>query len=374
MSALPPKTDMCGALADVCFGPIADMSKLFRGTPIGITLLLSAGIVMKLPRRQFLSLAAGVAASTAMTASGSGLAQPTPAVRAKGPVVWLDMDQKELDDAYDQFVYAPNARQIIARCHRNSELVRERLGAPKRLAYGPTSMEALDIYLARGANAPINVFVHGGAWRAEVAAGNAAQAEMLVNAGAHLVVLDFNNVIETGGNLMTMADQIKRGVVWVYKNATSFGGNPDRIYISGHSSGGHWVGVLLTTDWQKEFGVPPTMIKGGVAGSGMFDLKPVRLSARSNYIKFTDEIEETLSAQRHLDKLAAPVAIVYGNAETPEFQRQSRDFAAAIQTAGKPMSLSVMEGYNHFEVWEQLANPYSLFGRAVLNQMNLRPT
>ena len=325
---------------------------------------------MKLPRRKFLHLAAGGAAGTAITADGSVSAQP----RVKGPSVWLEMDQKELDDAYDQFVYAPNARQVIARCHRNSELVRERLGAPKRLAYGGTSIEALDIYLAKAANAPINIFVHGGAWRAEVAAGNASQAEMLINAGAHLVVLDFNSVIETDGNLMTMADQIKRGVVWVYKNATNFGGNPDRIYISGHSSGGHWVGVLLTTDWQKEFGVPPTMIKGGVAGSGMFDLEPVRLSARSNYIKFTDEMEETLSAQRHLDKLVAPVAIVYGSAETPEFQRQSRDFAVAVQTAGKPISLSVMEGYNHFEVWEQLANPYSLFGRTVLNQMNLRPT
>ncbi|MFZ0263224.1 MAG: alpha/beta hydrolase [Pseudolabrys sp.] len=329
---------------------------------------------MKLPRRQFLSLAASVTASTAMTASGLALAQPTPAVRAKGPPVWLDMDQKELDDAYDQFVYAPNARQVIARCHRNSELVRERLGAPKRMAYGPTPIEALDIYSAKTENAPINIFVHGGAWRAEVAAGSASQAEMLVNAGVHLVVLNFNNVIDTGGDLMTMADQVRRGVVWVYKNAKSFGGDPERIYIIGHSSGGHWVGVLLTTDWQTDFGVPPTMIKGGVAGSGMFDLKPVRLSSRSNYIKFTDEAEETLSAQRHLDKLVAPVAVVYGTAETPEFQRQSRDFAAAVQTEGKPTSLSVMEGYNHFEVWEQLANPYSLFGRAILNQMKLRPT
>jgi arylformamidase len=216
--------------------------------------------------------------------------------------------------------------------------------------------------------------VHGGAWRAEVAKGNASQAEMLVNAGAHLAVLDFNSVIETGGSLMTMAEQIRRGVVWVYKNARSFSGDPDRIFVSGHSSGGHWVGVLLTTDWQKEFGVPPTMIKGGVAGSGMFDLKPVRLSARSNYVKFTDDAEDALSPQRHLDRLVAAIAVVHGTAETPEFQRQSRDFAAAIKASGKPASLSVMEGCNHFEVWEQLANPYSLFGRAVLEQMRLRPT
>jgi arylformamidase len=187
------------------------------------------------------------------------------------------MDQKELDDAYDQRVYAANMRQVLARTHRNSELVRERLGAPKRLAYGPTAIEALDLYPTKAADAPINVFIHGGAWRTEVAKDNAAQAEMLVNAGAHLAVLDFNNVIETGGDLMVMADQVRRGVAWIYKNARSFGGDPERFYISGHSSGGHWVGVLLTTDWRKDFGLPPTMIKGGVAGSGMFDLKPVQL-------------------------------------------------------------------------------------------------
>jgi len=303
--------------------------------------------------------------------TGSGLAQQVPPARVKGPPVWLDMDQKELDDSYDQRVYAANMRQVLARTHRNSELVRERLGA-KRLAYGPTPIEALDLYPTKAPNAPISVYIHGGAWRAEVAKDNAAQAEMLVNAGAHLAVLDFNNVIETGGSLMVMADQVRRGVVWVYKNARSLGGDPERLYISGHSSGGHWVGVLLTTDWQKDFDVPPTMIKGGVAASGMFDLKPVRLSARSNYVKFTDEVEESLSPQRHLDKLVAPVTLVYGTDETPEFQRQSRDFAAAVKAAGKPVTLSVMEGYNHFEVAEQLANPYSLFGRAVLEQMNLR--
>ena len=130
---------------------------------------------------------------------------------------------------------------------------------------------------------------------------------------------------------------------------------------------------MLTTDWQKDFGLPPNMIKGGAAGSGMFDLKPVRLSARSNYVKFTDEIEETLSAQRHLDKLVAPVALAYGTAETPEFQRQSRDFAAAVKAAGKPVQLSRHGGLQPLRDLGKLANPYSLLGRAVLEQMKLMP-
>jgi arylformamidase len=103
----------------------------------------------------------------------------------------------------------------------------------------------------------------------------------------------------------------------------------------------------------------------------MFDLKPVRLSARSAYVKFTDEMEQALSSQRHLDKLNAPLIVAHGTLETPEFQRQSREFAAAVNAAGKPAQLLVAEGYNHFEIIETLANPYGLLGRAALAQMKL---
>ena len=113
-------------------------------------------------------------------------------------------------------------------------------------------------------------------------------------------------------------------------------------------------------------------MKGGLCCSGLFDLKAVRLSARSAYVKFTDEIEAELSALRHLDRLACPLIVGYGTYETPEFQRQARDFAAALTAAGKPFQLLVGEGYNHFEMLETLASPYGLIGRAVLAQMRLR--
>jgi arylformamidase len=114
---------------------------------------------LNLPRRALSDLAAGVTASAVMTVSDYVLAQPAAAARVRGPLVWLDMDQKELDDAYDQSVYAPNMEQVRMRIHRNSELVRERLGIPKRLAYGPTSIETLDLYATKAVGAPVNVFV-----------------------------------------------------------------------------------------------------------------------------------------------------------------------------------------------------------------------
>ena len=88
-------------------------------------------------------------------------------------------------------------------------------------------------------------------------------------------------------------------------------------------------------------------------------------------MKFTDAIEEALSPHRHLDKLHAPVIVGYGTFETPEFQRQARDFAAAVEAAGKPVRRVGGEGYNHFEMFETLANPYGVLGRAVLEQMQL---
>lgn len=294
------------------------------------------------------------------------------AARIRGPIVWLDMDQKELDDAYDQTVYAPNQPLIAARRKIASESVLRRLGLPQRVAYGPTEAEKLDIYKTRRQNAPVVIYIHGGAWRNGTARDFAFPAEMFMNAGAHFVVPDFVQVQEAGGSLLPMIEQVRRAVTWVYKNAASFGGDAERIFITGHSSGAHLAGVTLVTDWVSDYGLPPDVIKGGLLVSGMYDLKPVRLSKRSEYVKFTDEIEEKLSSQRYLDKLNAPVIIAYGTQETPEFQRQSREFAAAVKAAGKPVELIVGEGFNHFEMQETFANPYGIAGRAALKMMRLK--
>ena len=311
--------------------------------------------------------AAGGAATLALASTASAQ-QP----RAKGPRVWLDMDQQELDDAYDQMVYAPNRDQVGKRRVFNSERARKTIGTPERLAYGPSEIERLDLYRAKGKHAPVNIFVHGGAWRANRAADYALLAEPFVTAGAHFVILDFINVDETGGNLFPMVEQVRRAVAWVYRNAKAFAGDPDRLYLSSHSSGSHLSGCVVTHDWSREE-LPRDILKGAMLGSGMYDLKPVRLSKRSKYVRFTDEMEAALSAQRHIDKLYTPLILAYGTYETPEFQRQTRDFHAAVQAAGKPVELLVGEGYNHFEMLETLANPFGLLGRAVLAQMRLAP-
>jgi len=305
-----------------------------------------------------------------LSAAGGSAAATAIKPRAQGPLVWLDMDQQQLDDAYDQIVYAPNRDQVGKRRVANSKNTRAVLGMPQRVAYGPSEIEKLDIYRASRSNAPVNVFVHGGAWRANQGADYAFLAEPFVNAGAHYVILDFTNVDEAGGSLFPMVEQVRRAVAWVFRNARSFGGDPTRLYLTSHSSGSHLAGCVVTHDWRKE-NLPLDILKGATLGSGMYDLRPVRLSKRSKYVKFTDEMEEALSPQRHIDKLHTPLILAHGTYETPEFQRQTRDFYAAIKAAGKPVEFIVGEGYNHFEMLETLGNPYGLLGRAVFAQMGL---
>lgn len=288
----------------------------------------------------------------------------------RSPLVWRDMDQKALDDAYDQDVYAPNRPLIVTRRIAAAVRARAVLGAPERVAYGPSEYEQLDIFRSKVPNAPINVFVHGGAWRRNKGPDYHGQAEPLVRAGAHSVILDFINVEQANGDLMPMYEQVRRALAWTWRNAGKFDGNRNRFFISAHSSGSHLAACVLTDGWREE-GLPEDFCKGALLLSGMYDLEPVPLSKRSSYVKFTNAMVEKLSSQRHLSGLHTPLILAYGTQETPEFQRQTNDFFAAVRALGKPVELIVGEAYNHFELLETIDNPYGLIGRAMLQQMKL---
>lgn len=301
------------------------------------------------------------------------MASENPAPRKMGPIVWGDMDQQALDDAYDQAVYAANQKLVQLRRDTNAKHARAVLGDPLRYKYGPTDIEGLDVYRTNVPKAPIAIFVHGGAWRNGSSWQFATPAEMFVGAGAHYVVLDFTNVDDAGGSLFPMIDQVRRAIAWVYRNAKEIGGDPEQIFVFGHSSGAHLTGCVCITDWQAEHGLPGPVVAGALACSGMYDLRPVRLSKRSKYVAFTDEMVAKLSSIDHIARITMPLVVAYGTEETPEFQRQNREFAAALKNAGKPVELLVGTGYNHFEIAETLANPYGLLGRAALKLMGLGP-
>jgi arylformamidase len=180
--------------------------------------------------------------------------------------------------------------------------------------------------------------------------------------------LNFANIPKL--RLPGMAEQLRRAIAWLHGNAASFGGDRERIFVSGHSSGGHLAAVLLTTDWTA-LSLPRDVIRGGVCASGIFDMHPAMLSSRRNYVTLSPEEEAALSPLRHLDAVRCPIGVVHGTRESPEFQRQARDFAAALAGGFYRHEFAVLDGLNHFEVCDSLADPHSVLSQMALRQMGL---
>jgi arylformamidase len=258
--------------------------------------------------------------------------------------VFLEYDQKALDDQYEQRVWVPHAEEIIRRYSEKSNEVRKRIGEPRVERYGPTEPETLDIY---GSGEKAFVFVHGGAWRRQSSREQAFPAEPIIAAGAAYVALNFENLPAV--TLPEMAAQVCRGIQWVHDHLSK------ELVLFGHSSGGHLTACALTR---------LNFVKKAMVVSGIYDLLPVRLSARNEYVRIDEHLEHEYSPIRHIEKIKCPVTVGWAEKECKEFYRQSQEFATRL---GAPTIIG--EGLNHFEIVETLADPRSPLGRAALNML-----
>jgi arylformamidase len=258
--------------------------------------------------------------------------------------VFLDYDQQALDDQYEQRVWVPHADQIIRRYGEKSDAVRKKIGQPRVESYGPTPAETLDIY---GSGKKAFVFVHGGAWKRQTSREQAFPAEAIIQAGAAYVALNFAKLPAV--TLPEMAAQVRRGIEWVHANLSR------KVVLCAHSSGAHLSACALTRI--------PT-IESALLVSGVYDLLPVRLSARNEYVRLDERLEHEYSPIRHAGRIRCPVTVAWGEKENAEFLRQSREFAAALKAES-----IVGKGLNHFELIETLADPRSPLGRAALKML-----
>lgn len=283
--------------------------------------------------------------------------------------VWLGMHQAELDAAYDQGAYAANMHEVLANFSVMSEHVRSVLGPPLRKTYGASEAESLDWYPTDVAGAPIHIFIHGGSWRTGSAAQYGFPAGLLVPRGVHCVVPDFVSVLDTDGDLAPLVEQVKRAIAYIAETAADMNAAPGDIHLSAHSSGAHLAMCSALTDWQREFGLPASLLKSIVLCGGIYDLEPVMLSSRRRYLRMPPATVHALSPQRHLRNLSVPICLAYGERETPEFCRQSLDFAKGLRAAGNDVTIARGDGLNHFEIMNTAMSPDGLLGNAMLKAM-----
>lgn len=288
--------------------------------------------------------------------------------------VYLDYTQQELDDAFEQLLWAPNfealREQSKARC-----IELRRSFKHFETSYGPSADETLEIFPAAKKDAPVLLYVHGGRWRPQPDNAFVFFADTVVNAGAHFVAARFATLDppKSPTRMPDMIAQLRRAVIWLAHNAASFGGDPSQLHVIGHSSGAHLTSVLLTTDWAS-LGASERVLTSGTCVSGMYELRPVLLSARSAYVKLSSAEEGALSAIRHLDRVNCPILVAYGDKESPEFRRQGRELAAALNGRGLPSKELLLPGCNHFEGIRLMMDPGSLLARNLIAHIGIGPT
>ena len=282
--------------------------------------------------------------------------------------IWRGYDQAALDVQYNSRDTVADFASYIARYTELTRAAKATLPCVQNPAYGDGDVERLDVYPAATADAPVLVFLHGGDWRSLSKEDCGFGAPAFVVAGATFVVPDFTLVPDT--RIDAMGEQLGRMLAWVGRSIATYGGDPSRIFIAGHSSGANLVGQLLTTDWTIA-GVPADIVKGAVVISGLGDLEPVRLSFRNENLGLDSAAVIEASLLHRKPTAACPLLVAVGEGETDDYKRQSREVAAYWQSHGNRAEFFELAGRHHFDSVLEWADPQSALFRATLAMMKL---
>ncbi|MBL8663939.1 MAG: alpha/beta hydrolase [Candidatus Odyssella sp.] len=277
-------------------------------------------------------------------------------------------DPAQLDAQYNPRAAAPLFQLLVDRWAADSEATVRSFANRLDLAYGPSAAERIDVFPAKYPKAPVQVFFHGGYWRAMDKATNRFLARGFVPAGVTTVVANYG--LCPAVSMDELVRQTRACIAWIWKNAASFGGDPDRIYISGHSAGGHIVCMALATDWPA-LGAPPGVVKGVCAISGLYDLEPIQRIFVNKELRMTPEQALRNSPLLHMPKSPTPLIMAVGALESDEWRRQTSDYVAAFRSRGWPVEHIVVPGHDHYSILGPFEDPSHALHDAVLRQMKL---
>ena len=256
--------------------------------------------------------------------------------------------QEEINKEYNPRLIVAGADELIKSYFTESERVIAEFSNHSGVVYGQSREETLDIFPSKIKSSSIHIFFHGGYWHSLTSRDFAFVAEGLVRNGISAVLVNY--ALCPTVKIDEIVRQSRAAVAWTYQNAKTFGGNPERISISGHSAGGHLTGMMLTAEWEKDYGLPTNIIKGLLPISGLFDLAPFPFSWLQSVLQLTPE--EVLRNSPLLLKplYSPPVIVAVGADESQEFKRQSEVFTKFLQKYGVPAEFQSIPGKNHFNI------------------------
>jgi arylformamidase len=274
----------------------------------------------------------------------------------------------ELEFQYNPRVSVPAYPELAKVRSAQARKVRESAKSWLNIPYGDSARETLDIYAADRAGGPVLVYIHGGYWRSGSKDDNCGFVPIFVDRGVTVVVIEYDLCPQV--TVTDIVRQSRAAIAWTYRNITQYGGNPSRLYVSGHSAGAHLTAVALAHEWERE-GLPRNLIKGAVVTSGVYDLEMVMHVSPNEQIRMTSEIAKENSPFLHPPLPICPVIVAVGGTEPTGWQQMSQDYFKFCTERGTDCEHLVVPGANHYTMSEHLADAHSPLTQAMFHQMGI---
>ncbi|MBI2316520.1 MAG: alpha/beta hydrolase [Betaproteobacteria bacterium] len=281
----------------------------------------------------------------------------------------MNSERTNFDLLYNPRLTVAEFPQIIERWQRESERARAALSGYLEVPYGPDEGETMDIFRARGASRGLLMFIHGGYWRANDKKDVTFIAPALTNAGITVAIPNYALCPQVRVRDIVM--QMVQACAWIYRNGGNFGAPPNRLYLCGHSAGGHLAAMMLACVWPVYArDLPAKPVQAAMSVSGLYDLRDIVKAGSVNCdVRLTEESALEVSPAFLPPATDAPLYTAVGERENEGFHIQNRLIAARWNKVHR--ADLVCAGENHFTALDQFADSNSRLFRAVLAMMGI---